>query len=63
MIMFTMQCGCRELYNRQAALRIHDILVWTRIRGSMPLTYRSAIFIIDIQDANKKQFFFTFLTF
>jgi hypothetical protein len=43
-------------------LWIHDILVWIRIRGSMPLTYGSgsdpdpAIFIIDLQDANKKLF-------
>jgi hypothetical protein len=50
-------------------LRIHDILVWIRIRiwirGSMPLTNGSgfgsgcgsgdpAIFVIDLQDANKK---------
>jgi hypothetical protein len=26
-----------------AVLRIHDILVWIRIRGSMPLTNRSEI--------------------
>jgi hypothetical protein len=43
-----------------AVLRIHDILVWIRIRGSMPLTNGSgsdpdpSIFIIDLQDANKK---------
>jgi hypothetical protein len=44
-------------------LRIHDILVWIRIRGSMPLTNGSgswildpdpAIFVTDLQDANKK---------
>ncbi len=39
-------------------LRIHDILVWIRIRGSMPLTNGSrsgsgSIFINDLQDANK----------
>jgi hypothetical protein len=43
--------------------RIHDILVWIRIRicGSMPLTNGSgswdpypAIFVIDFQDASKK---------
>jgi hypothetical protein len=36
-------------------LRIHDILVWIRIRirGSMPLTDGSGFFI-DLQDANKK---------
>jgi hypothetical protein len=46
--------------------RIHDILVWIRIRirGSMPLTNGSgstvdsdpdpAIFVINLQDANKK---------
>ncbi len=31
--------------------RIHDMLVWIRIRGSMPLTNGSGI---DLQDANKK---------
>jgi hypothetical protein len=39
-------------------LRIHDILVLIRIRGSMALTNpdsdpEPAIFIIDLQDANK----------
>ena len=44
----------------RAVCRIHDILVWIRIRGSMPLTKGSdpypdpAIFVIDLQDANKK---------
>ncbi len=48
-------------------LRIHDILVWIRIRiwirGFMPLNNESgsdpdlAIFVIDLQDANKKLFF------
>jgi DNA-directed RNA polymerase subunit E'/Rpb7 len=39
----------------QAGFRIHDILVWIRIRGLMPLTNRSgSIFVIDRQDANKK---------
>jgi hypothetical protein len=43
-------------------MRIHDILVWIRIwiRGSMPLTYGSgdpAIFVIDLQDADKKLIF------
>jgi hypothetical protein len=52
-----------------AVLQIHDILVWIRIqiRGSMPLTNGSgstnpdpdadpdpSFFIIDLQDANKK---------
>ncbi len=50
--------------------RIHDILVWIRIRGSIPLTNGSgpdaypdpAIFVIDLQDAKKtnKKKFFTF---
>jgi hypothetical protein len=38
-------------------LRIHDILVWIRIRGSMPLTNLDpdpAILIIELQEANKK---------
>jgi hypothetical protein len=47
-------------------LRIHDILVWIRIRGSMPLTNGSGsgfgsgscyIFVIGLQDANKKLIF------
>jgi hypothetical protein len=40
-------------------LRIRDILGWIRIRGSMPLADPDAdpdpaIFVIDLQDANKK---------
>jgi hypothetical protein len=49
-------------------LRIHDILVWIRIRtrGSMPLTNGSGYGFIDLQDANKKlifknKFFFVIL--
>jgi hypothetical protein len=42
--------------------RMHGILVWIRIRGSMPLTNESGpdadpdldIFVIDLHDANKK---------
>ncbi len=45
----------------EAVLRIHDILVWIRIRGSMPLTDGPdpdpAIFVIDLQDASKKLIF------
>jgi hypothetical protein len=50
----------------KSVLRIHDILGWIRIRGSMPLTNGSgsgswvrildpdpAIFVIDLQDASK----------
>ncbi len=55
-----------------AVLRIHDILGWIRIRGSMPLTNGSGsgsgswirildpdpdIFVIELQDAIKKQIF------
>jgi hypothetical protein len=55
-----------------SVLRIHDILVWIRIRRSMPLTNGSgsgfgsgswildpdpAIFVIDLQDARKKLIF------
>jgi hypothetical protein len=55
-----------------SVLRIHDILVWIRIRRSMPLTNGSgsgfgsgswildpdsAIFVIDLQDASKKLIF------
>ncbi len=39
-------------------LRIHDILVWIRIRESMPLTNGSGsdpvIFVTELQDTNKK---------
>jgi hypothetical protein len=58
-----------KLITHESVLRIHDILVWIRIwiRGSMPLTNGCgsgsvpvadpdpAIFVIDCQDANKKQ--------
>ncbi len=47
-----------------AVMRIHAVFVWIRIRGSMPLTNGSgsgqgvdpdtSIFIVDLQDANKK---------
>jgi hypothetical protein len=39
-------------------LRIHDILVWIRIRirRSMPLTNGSG-FVINLQDANNNKFF------
>ncbi len=48
--------------SQKAVLRIHDILVWIRIRGSMPrlmdpnpdLDPDPAIFVVDLQDANKK---------
>jgi hypothetical protein len=46
-----------------SVLLIHDIFVRIRIRGSMPLTSGSGFgsgsffFIINLQDANKKQFF------
>jgi hypothetical protein len=45
-----------------AVLRIHDILVWIRIRirRSMPLMDTDpdpSIFIIDLKDAKKKLFF------
>jgi hypothetical protein len=56
--------------------RIHDILVWIRIRGSMPLINGSGYgseygsgsfyFINDLQDANKKLIFlkvFLYITF
>ena len=49
----------------EPVFRIHDILVWIRIRGSMPLANGSwswirildpdpAIFVIDLQDISKK---------
>ncbi len=36
-----------------SVLRIQDILVWIRIRGSMPPNPDPFIFITDLQDANK----------
>jgi hypothetical protein len=52
-------------FKQQAVLRIHDILMWIRIRiwilGSMPLPHADpdpSIFIIDLQDANKKIIFY-----
>ncbi len=43
----------------EAVFRIHDILVWIRIRGSMPpdADPDPSIFIIDLQDASKKLIF------
>ncbi len=44
---------------RLAVLRIRVILVRIRIRGSVPLIKADpAVFVIELQDANKKQFFF-----
>jgi hypothetical protein len=44
-----------------AVLRIHYILVWIRIRGSMPLINGPdpdpVIFVIDLQDANRNLIF------
>jgi hypothetical protein len=44
----------------KAVLRIHDILVWIRIRGSMPLTngYESGsfFFVIDLHTPTKNLF-------
>jgi hypothetical protein len=45
-------------------LQIHDILVWIRIRGSMPLTNESGscpFCHFDSQDANKKLIFLKLL--
>ncbi len=50
----------KSLHLVRPVFRIHDILVWIRIRirGSMPLTMDPdpypAIFVTDLQDANKK---------
>ncbi len=51
----------RSCHEWKTVLRIHDILVRIRIRGSMPLIMDpdSAIFVIDLQDANKKNIFLT----
>ncbi len=47
------------MWNFQAVLRIHDILVWIRIRILIRiLDPNSAIFVIDLQDANKKLIFY-----
>ncbi len=39
----------------KAVLRIHDILMWIRIRGLMDPDPDPAFFVIDLQDANKKR--------
>jgi hypothetical protein len=45
-------------------LRIRDILVRIRIRGSVFLTNKSVrLFVIDLQDANKRLFFSLFFRF
>jgi hypothetical protein len=52
-------------YQYGIVLQIHDILVWIRIRGSMPLTNGfgldpdPAIFVIDLQDITKNKFFYS----
>jgi hypothetical protein len=48
--------------SQKPVFRIHEILVWIRIRGSMPMIYGSgsgfAFFVIDLQDASKKHLLF-----
>jgi hypothetical protein len=46
---------------QKPVFRIHDILGWIRIRGSMPLTNGSGscYFVIDLQDASKNLIFNT----
>ncbi len=50
--------------SNKTVLWIHDILVWIRIRGSVPLKIvldpNPAIFILDLQDANENYFFAMF---
>jgi hypothetical protein len=46
--------GINQLVHKYAVFRIHDILVWIRIRGFMPLNPDPDIFVIVLQDANKK---------
>jgi hypothetical protein len=41
-------------------LRIRDIFVRIRFRGVMDLAPGPAIFVIDLEDANKKLYFSTF---
>ncbi len=58
------RCGSEPENSPKFHVIFHDILVWNRIRirGSMPLTIDPdpdadtdpSIFIIDLQDANKK---------
>ncbi len=46
------------VFEVKAVLRIHDILVWIRIRRSMPLTNLDPpFFVTDLQEANKKLIF------
>jgi hypothetical protein len=53
----------------QSAIRIRDILVRIRIRGSVPLTQDPdptqdpALFVSELQDANKKLFFSPFFAY
>jgi hypothetical protein len=46
---------------RQTIPSLHEILVWIRIRGSIPLTNGvdpdPSIFVSDLQDINKKLIF------
>ncbi len=48
-------------------LRIHEILIRIRIRGSIPLTNGSdpdpAIFVTDLQDVNNKLLVYLLITF
>jgi hypothetical protein len=53
--------ACTVIVMFSAVLRIHDILVWIRIQGSKDPCLRAmdpdqdpAIFVINLQDANKK---------
>ncbi len=45
--------GKNRFYDCKPVFRIHDILVWIRIR-ILILDPDPAIFVIDLQDANKK---------
>jgi hypothetical protein len=55
----------RQVFIRvYAGFRIHERLVWIRIRGSMPLTNGSGFgsyFVLDLQDAYKKLILEVFL--
>ncbi len=52
-----------QVYSEEPVFRIHDILVWIRIQAMDPdpdsdrdLYSDPTLFIIDLQDANKKLF-------
>ncbi len=58
------QLGKIKTHTQKQVLRNRDILVWIRIRGSLPYLWLTdpvldtANFVSDIQDGNKNYYFF-----